>query len=118
MNGLPEVIARHVDGGRLELQLDVATDCPWFVGHFPGQPILPGVVQIGWASHFAAELIEHDTPPAVLDRIKFKRPIGPGARLTLRLERAGDKVSYEYLLAEAGTAITASSGVLNYAIET
>lgn len=115
MNGLPNVIARRADAEQMELQLDVAADCPWFVGHFPGQPILPGVVQIGWAAHFAGELIEHDTPPAVLDRVKFKRPIGPGARLTLHLKRTGDKISYEYLLTEAGDAVSASSGVLNYA---
>lgn len=118
MNHLPTVIARHADAASLDLELDVGADCPWFAGHFPGQPILPGVVQIGWAAHFAGELTKRDTPPTVLDRVKFKRPILPETRLTLRLRRAGESVCYEYLRAEADATISVSSGVLRYAAGT
>ncbi len=27
--------------------IHVSSDSPWFDGHFPGEPILPGVAQIG-----------------------------------------------------------------------
>ncbi len=115
MNGLPEVLARQAHADGVDLQLRVAADCPWFEGHFDGWPILPGVVQIGWAAWFAAEWSGRDTPPGVLDRVKFKRPIRPGARLTLRLRRAGGKLGYEYLLMLPEGPVTASSGMFDYA---
>lgn len=115
MNGLPHILARREFADGVELDLHVAADCPWFAGHFPGRPILPGVVQIGWAAHFAGEWMACAEPPMVLDRVKFKHPIGADARLMLRLTRRGDSVSYEYLLAHAEKLISASSGCLCHA---
>ncbi|MGH8400145.1 MAG: 3-hydroxyacyl-ACP dehydratase FabZ family protein, partial [Gammaproteobacteria bacterium] len=95
-----------------ELELGIEADNPWFEGHFPGQPILPGVVQIGWAVHFAHTL--HGLGPEVanLEQIKFRRPIFPGTRLTLQLTPSADgqKLRYEYRDAEASY----SSGTLDY----
>ncbi len=114
MNGLPEITARRAGEGTLELDFVLDADCPWLAGHFPGRPILPGVVQVGWAAHFAAALAGREDPPAQLERIKFKRPILPGARLCLRLALDAGKVRYEYLLQRDAQAISASSGVLGY----
>ncbi|HEX7341997.1 MAG TPA: hypothetical protein VF269_06950 [Rhodanobacteraceae bacterium] len=114
MNGLPEITARRDGAGAIELDFTLGADCPWLDGHFPGQPILPGVVQIGWAAHYAAELAGRVDPPVQLERIKFKHPILPGARLTLRLLAKGTKVHYEYLLHAADVPLSASSGVLGH----
>jgi 3-hydroxymyristoyl/3-hydroxydecanoyl-(acyl carrier protein) dehydratase len=110
MNGLPVIIARRRDGAHSELDLLVAADNPWFDGHFPGKPILPGVVQIGWALHFARELHGFDPAVPALEQIKFKRPILPGAQLTLHLMAGADgrKLRYEYRDATASY----SSGTL------
>jgi 3-hydroxymyristoyl/3-hydroxydecanoyl-(acyl carrier protein) dehydratase len=98
VKGLPQVLARRDGDGRSELELAVPADNPWFEGHFPQFAILPGVVQIGWAAHFAHEL--HGLGPGVLamEQVKFKRPILPGARiiLTLKPDMATRKVRYEY----------------------
>ncbi len=112
MNGLPTVLAEQVDDGQLVLELAVTHDNPWFAGHFDGRPILPGVVQIGWAAWFAARWQGREVPPTVLERIKFKRPVGPGARLRLRLERKPGKVAFEYRLALPDAAPVVSSGTL------
>ncbi len=112
MNGLPRILARRQDASHSELDLEVSADCPWFEGHFPIQTILPGVVQIGWAVHFACEL--HGLQPNVsaLEQIKFKRPILPGARLTLHLtpDAGGRRLRYEYR--DATTSY--STGILNF----
>lgn len=112
MNGLPVVVAQRRDSAHSELDLVVAPDSPWFEGHFPNRPVLPGVVQIGWAVHFAREL--HDLKPTVaaLEQIKFKRPIMPGTRLTLHLTpgQDGQKLRYEY----RDAATSYSSGTLNF----
>lgn len=112
MNGLPRILAQRSDAERSELELVIEADNPWFEGHFPGQPILPGVVQIGWAVQFAFEL--HGLGPAVssLEQVKFKRPILPGTRLTLHLipGAGGQKLRYEYRDADTSY----SSGTLDY----
>ena len=112
MNGLPQVLARRDVEGRTELDLEVQPGNPWFEGHFPQFAILPGVVQIGWAAHFAHAL--HHLGPGVtsMDQIKFKRPILPGARITLTLkpDAAAKKLRYEYQDAE----FSYSSGILQF----
>lgn len=113
MQDLPETCSRIEREDELELQLRVATDCPWFEGHFPGQPILPGVVQIGWAAWFAAHWTGQDTPPTVLTRIKFKRPIRPDALLTLRLQLKPGRIVFEFLQHTPEGLACASSGTFS-----
>lgn len=116
MNGLPVILAQRTEAAHSELELGIEAGNPWFEGHFPGQPILPGVVQIGWAVHFAHTL--HGLGPAVasLEQVKFKRPIFPNTRITLQLTPSvdGRKLRYEYRDADN----TYSSGTLNYGIAT
>ena len=112
MNGLPTVVGQHRDTERSALEILVEPASPWFEGHFPGFPILPGVVQIGWAEHFARALYGFDSAPPVLEQIKFKRPILPGARLTLVLkpDLLARKLRYEYRDADTSY----STGTLNF----
>lgn len=115
MRWLPDVRARHERDGELDLELWIGADCPWFEGHFPGHPILPGVVQIGWAAWFASQWTGHDTPPALLERIKFKRPVRPETSLVLQLRRRSGKIGFEYLLPLPDTTMNVSSGTFGEA---
>jgi len=112
VNGLPKILARRDAAGRTELDIEVGEDNPWFAGHFPEMALLPGVVQIGWAAHFGHAL--HGLGPGVntLEQVKFKRPIQPGARLTLtlKIDLAAGKLRYEYQDAEHSY----SSGALQF----
>jgi 3-hydroxymyristoyl/3-hydroxydecanoyl-(acyl carrier protein) dehydratase len=112
VNALPEIVATRHESAWSETDIIVPIDCAWFAGHFPHRPILPGVVQIGWAVHFAAALHRRDAPVRALERIKFKRPVLPGARLVLGLTLGpgGHKLHYEYR--DAHTSY--SSGTLNF----
>lgn len=76
---------RLPSGVRLALQ--VPSDLAWFDGHFPGDPILPGVAQVGWAIRLAREYLGLARDPAVLEGVKFHRPVRPGATLELELRR-------------------------------
>lgn len=110
MKGLPTVVEQRTQDDQIELDILVDADCLWFDGHFPEHPILPGVVHIGWAAHFAAEHWGWDGPPYVLERIKFKRPVRPEASLTLRLHAVDRKVKYDY----RHDGVSVSSGTLNF----
>lgn len=68
------------------LRIDIEADSPYFDGHFPQSPILPGVTQIEWAVAFGRDLFP--LPPVFLrmDSIKFQQVIQPGAVVSLALE--------------------------------
>lgn len=75
------------DGNRVDLQIRIDPALDVFPDHFPDYPMLPGVVQLGWAVRAAQR--EYGLPGelARLSGLKFMQPLRPGARLTLQLEK-------------------------------
>jgi len=65
------------------LPLLIPADHPAYAGHFPGQPILPGVVLLDAALHALAEV--HGNPAATgqIKSAKFLSPVLPGEPLML-----------------------------------
>ena len=58
----------------------IPPDAPWFQGHFPGAPILPGVIQIGLVQQAAGRRIRR------IERLRLRHPVGPGDELVLRVD--------------------------------
>lgn len=75
-----------VDAWRLTFT--VPPDLPCFEGHFPGDPVLPGVVQL---DALVARAVERRWPDAgalrAVKRLKFSRVVRPGERLAVELLR-------------------------------
>jgi 3-hydroxymyristoyl/3-hydroxydecanoyl-(acyl carrier protein) dehydratase len=88
--------------------LALPPDHPAFAGHFPGRPILPGVVQIDWAVQLAAIYLATGFTAACDFQAKFRRIITAGAALSLdlRIDRARNVLAFSY---SAGD-VVASSG--------
>ena len=63
--------------------LSIAPDHPAFAGHFPGQPIVPGVVLLDEAARVLAQTLELGRPLWSVGNVKFIRPVGPGEPLVL-----------------------------------
>ncbi|MFM0690491.1 AMP-binding protein [Paraburkholderia strydomiana] len=105
--------ARGGDTGEtLHYELRVPATLTHFGGHFPGLPILPGVVQIDWAMRLAAEQLPCVRGFTSIDRLKFMAPVGPGAvlKLTLAHDPARQRVQFAYRANERECA----SGVIVY----
>ena len=88
----------------LDLQVYVPKDCIWFTGHFPGEPILPGVALV----HMVYEAILRDAQNkgesvriSFLKRIRFTGPIRPGdtIRLSLTQEDGNAEKIYNFKVA-------------------
>lgn len=66
----------------------------FFVGHFPGQPVMPGVLLVEGMAQAGGILLLHDKPPAErqlvyltgIERARFRRPVVPGDQLRYEVE--------------------------------
>ena len=82
----------------------VPTDSPWFLGHFPNEPILPGIALINLTQQAiiedAAAKGEEVTFEA-LKRVRFTQPVRPGESLKVSIarEEAGGETLFAFKVA-------------------
>ena len=99
----PEILAERIDAKRAERELRVPETLACFPGHFPGQPIVPGVVQLDWAMSLAARWLGGAPWPRAIEALKFKSPLLPGQRVTLALARESDAGAVRFQVAQGET---------------
>ena len=93
----PPVLSHAIGDESLGLVFDIQPDLDWFRGHFPGHPVLPGIVQLHWAVAVAAAYFEIPEVPAEVLRLKFKSIVVPPCTVELTLARpAPTDVQFEY----------------------
>ena len=94
----PDVLATRPGPAGFHVDLRVPADLACFPDHFPGAPMLPGVVQLNWAFELARP--HFALPPRFrqLDRLKFTRVVGPGSTISLDLsfDAARGELSFCY----------------------
>lgn len=93
---LVDRILEYVPGESLVAVKNVTANEPFFEGHFPGNPVMPGVLLIealAQAGCLLSQLSfdgEEDERPlyflAGVDNARFRRPVGPGDRVELRID--------------------------------
>lgn len=82
----PLVLHTNDSENSRELTLFMRHNISWFDGHFPGRPILPGVVQTHWANYYAEQAFGKLGTFSHLEMIKFQHVITPGKQLQLQLK--------------------------------
>jgi 3-hydroxymyristoyl/3-hydroxydecanoyl-(acyl carrier protein) dehydratase len=104
MKLVPDVVSSRVGAYSAVYALDIAADLHAFEGHYPGNPILPGVVQVDWAMRFAREAFAGSIAPvdwaafSGIEQLKFHKIITPGERLELKLDwdAAAGKLAFSF----------------------
>ena len=87
---------RQIDPGKRIVALkNVSVNEPYFNGHFPGRPIMPGVLileamaQAAGLLVFASQRIKPDANSVYyyvgIDNARFKRPVVPGDQLEIEV---------------------------------
>jgi hypothetical protein len=95
--------------GPSETQLHIPEDFPRFSGHFQGDPLLPALSQLADIILPAIRSAYGGGSLASLRRVKWTRPVRPGADLSLRLEEKTSGIHFEL---RQGPAL-ACSGTVN-----
>jgi len=110
-------------GKRLVALKNVSANEPYFQGHFPGRPIMPGVLILEAMAQTSAvhALCEAGRASSdlrlylmALERAKFRRPVVPGDQLELdvTLERALRGIAKFGCLARVGGDVVAQATIL------
>lgn len=75
---------------------NVTINEPFFIGHFPGKPVMPGVLIIEAMAQTAAILVVNTLGKDAegklvyfmsIDEAKFRKPVGPGDALHVRVDK-------------------------------
>lgn len=88
---------------------NVSINEPFFQGHFPGAPVLPGVIIIEAMAQAGAVLLFREVPDreskllyfTSIEEAKFRKPVGPGDQLRIEVSVIRYKMGYAKLRAEA-----------------
>ena len=92
---------KTVEPNKIEALAHTPVDSPWFSGHFPGEPILPGIALI----YMAEQAIIHDALAKgeqvqlhTLKRVRFIQPVRPGETLSLNIvsKEAGEEILFSF----------------------
>lgn len=84
----------YLDDKRVICVKNVTMNEPFFVGHFPGEPVMPGVLQIEALAQAGGMLIlglvpdpeNYATYFVKIDKVKFKAKVVPGDTLILKMD--------------------------------
>ena len=94
----PRIIRETIEPPRADFELVVPEDLYYLQGHFPGRPVLPGVVQVHWAITLAKQALHLQGEFTGIKALKFHRIIEPSTSFTLTLEHSAepDRLRFSY----------------------
>lgn len=98
----PEILAERRDGDRIERRLRIPEDLVFLDGHFPGHPLVPGVVLLRFGLDAAEALLGREPSLLGLERLKFHEQVRPGDELDLEVlvDRAAGVVELSFRCGE------------------
>lgn len=98
--------------GTITAEMCCPVDYPAFNGHFPGQPVLPAVMQLVFVRMLAVDLLQIPLAPIKSKRLKFKGMIQPNEKIQMQvsLDKVADQWHATFKLKKPATVV--SSGTI------
>jgi len=81
-----ELLSSEVSSDAVRLRYKLSAESPYFEGHFPAEPLFPGVAQLGLVLN-AARLLGGPFALAGLRGVRFRRLLRPGDECEVSLAR-------------------------------
>jgi 3-hydroxyacyl-[acyl-carrier-protein] dehydratase len=114
-------------GRRVVAIKNVTMNEPYFQGHFPGAPVMPGVLIIEAMAQAGAVLLLHDMADrdsrlilfTGIDKARFRRPVVPGdqLRFTLEVLRLRTRAMKLKCIAEVDGQLAAEAEIMSALVE-
>ncbi len=107
-----EISCTPLDTDHVQVELYLEPSLFWFRGHFPRQPVLPGVAQVDWVMHYGSKLLAPGWVFSSIENVKFQRPLVPEQTIKLDLQWQPERgcLQFKYLLLQKESEHIASSG--------
>jgi 3-hydroxyacyl-[acyl-carrier-protein] dehydratase len=124
---LVDRVIELVPGQRIVAIKNVTINEPFFQGHFPGAPVMPGVLIIEALAQAGAALLMADVPDREskliyftgIDAARFRRPVVPGdqLRLTMNLLKLRSRTCKMHGRAEVDGELAAEAEIMSALVE-
>jgi 3-hydroxyacyl-[acyl-carrier-protein] dehydratase len=99
-----------VPGERIRALKNVSVNEPYFPGHYPHHPVMPGVLIVEAMAQTAGVLVVHTLGPEsegklvyfmTIDEARFRRPVTPGDQLRIHVTKERSRGSVWKFVGEA-----------------
>jgi len=105
---------KATNDNHIEALADVPAASPWFSGHFPGEPILPGIALVYMVEQaIIQDALQQGEQVQLreLKRVRFNQPVRPEETLLVSItsEEKGEEVLFSFKVASQGNIVCSGS---------
>jgi 3-hydroxymyristoyl/3-hydroxydecanoyl-(acyl carrier protein) dehydratase len=79
-----ELLELKKSGDGCEARVRVPAASPWFEGHFPHEPLVPGIAQVELVLSVLEQARGHRVHPRLLKNVRFRTPVPPDSELVVQ----------------------------------
>ena len=105
------------DLNQISAEVQIPPESPWFCGHFPEEPILPGIAQLGMVCDAIRRSSHQEPKVSGISRVRFKQMIRPGDRLAITVKPRKEREEFFSFQVKVDREV-ACSGVMALARQT